>query len=209
MRDAEADDPDSTAGHVRTLVSIVLKSLWLVASDDANERERRRRSQNRKFYDAALKQVDHIRRIGADDSSFDRAAMARSIAKNEAWFAAQSAASGQAVELDRCDEATIADKLEGLALVYALTYRHTSDAIHFGQGSMLNRIDLLDDGERVNIQLRPVDADDADRLLGQGLLIYAHFLGATRDELGHGITTERIAMTLFGQPTFPHATPAA
>jgi hypothetical protein len=210
LRDVGADDPDAAAAHVRTLVSVVLKSLWAIQPADALERERRRRSQNRRFFEGELRRVDHLRQqVGAPDDAIDRVAITNALAMNDAWFAAQSRELAQqsgdptaTVAVDRCDEATVAKRL-GMDAFYALTYRETSDAVHFGHGTMLNRFDLLDDGDRVNVQLRYANAGEADRLLGQALLIYAPFLECSRAELGHGITADRVAMVLFGQPSPP------
>jgi Family of unknown function (DUF5677) len=165
---------------VRSLLSIVARSLYLVAPEEATERERRFDSARRSWAEQALSALDALTAAGfepADDR--DRIARIATATKERGV---------PTLPNDR----ELLDAL-GLGAFYARVYKLASDVAHYSIGSALDGflVDGLPDrlsggGGRVALDIR--DDKRAEEALALAAIIYGEFLERCEALIPHGVT---------------------
>jgi hypothetical protein len=164
----------------RALLSIVARSLYLAAPDEAAEREHRFDSARRSWAEQALSALDALSATGFDPAD-DRERIAR--------IASQTAERG----VPRLpDDRGLLDAL-GLGQFYARVYKLASDVLHYSIGAALDGflVDGLPDratgtGGRIALDLR--DDERAEEALALAAIIYGEFLERCEVLIPHGVT---------------------
>jgi hypothetical protein len=164
----------------RALLSIVARSLYLVAPDDQDERARRFDSARRSWAEQALSTLDALTAAGFEPAD-DRDRIAGIVTSTEEHGVPP-------LPNDR-------DVLASLELepFYARVYKLASDVIHYSIGSALGGflVDGLPDqyaGTRADVALELRDDDRAEDALALAVIIYGEFLERSEAVIGHGVT---------------------
>jgi hypothetical protein len=163
----------------RALLSVIARSLYIVESDDAEERERRAAAWRRRWAEDALATIDDLAETGFDPAD-DRDRIA-DIAELE------KARGAPRLPPDREMLAAL-----GLSVYYARVYRLASDVVHYSIGIALDGFveypDKIVGGGRVALK-RP-DAERAEEALTLAAITYGEFLERCEPVIRHGVTPE-------------------
>jgi hypothetical protein len=162
------------------LLSIVARSLYLVAPDDPSERARRFDSARRSWAEQALSTLDALTAAGFEPAD-DRGRIAEIVTSTEEQGIAP-------LPNDRDVLASL-----GLEPFYARVYKLASDVIHYSLGSAVGGflVDGLPDGytdTRAKVALELRDDDRAEDALALAVIIHGEFLERCEAVIGHGVT---------------------
>lgn len=162
IRDLAADGRhDDALVLVRSLVSVVLRSLYVVASDDADERELRQR---RLGYEEIESEEKRIRLGGAGPGEASRLPeLQQMLAASRQWFA------GTGKSPAAPSEADVAAAL-GVPALYQVAYRIASKSTHHSLIAMLDSFGGEFDGTKL---IRPVPLHKKEPELAEQALIWA------------------------------------
>lgn len=170
---AEADD---AVVLTRTLLSIGLRSLYLVDSDEPAEREMRFRRAGRTYFEQSLKAAKEEAALGAiDDAEVERLSTNIERLKEEG------------VRLLPSDY----DIAKGLDLMpfYTRVYRSGSEATHYSIGAALDGFLELTHEDLIGpVALEMPEPKKADDVLIRAALTYGIFLEKSEPVIKHGLT---------------------
>lgn len=169
----EADDAWILA---RALLSIVLRSIWLVQPDNVNERETRRRQAMLKYFMERKKLAREEQAAGVDVGDLTPDRYQRAIDELLA----------QGVALPPNDHDLAVD-LE-LAAFYTRVYRPGSDTSHYSIGAALDGFLELTSMPGVGpVALEKPDEERATEALAVAAITYGAFLHLSEPVIGHGL----------------------
>jgi Family of unknown function (DUF5677) len=157
----------------RGLLSIVLRSIYLIHDDDPRERSRRFRQAGLTYAELETKYADEMKAAGLETG----AEQLRSIAEH------LRAEGVKALPDDR----GIAKQLE-LDDFYTRIYRPGSEVSHYSIGTMLDGfLELTHDQIIGPVALDMPDPEKAENVLGMAALTYALFLHLSEKVIRHGL----------------------
>lgn len=193
---AEAEQATAVV-TARVLLSAVLQSLYLNASADPAERERRARTAMLVSYDETERQNAHLEQVGIKPGEPAGTFQPRA-ALMEAWFAEKGLRRALTVEAD------IAAHL-GLGTLYATIYRDASVEIHHGLMAVLHGVPLPGPGEPIDIPLHHAAPDKAAQALDLSVALYAEYVVRTSAALGLGLDAAAVGRLMYesGAPWTP------
>jgi hypothetical protein len=182
---AERGDADDAAILTRSLVSIALRSLYLVQPDYVTERNRRLAQLAGRSRREGAAMLREMRELGFPNVTAEEVEAASALADEHKW--AGSLLPDQKLAT-----------MVGMAPYYSLVYRETSDPAHFGIHTLLAGFDeepTSVTGEGASIALHLVDHERARRILAYAALTYGEYLSKCDDVVQHGVT-ERVEKVL-------------
>lgn len=169
----EADD---AAVLTRTLFSITLQSLYLIATDDPTERQRRFRRAGRTYFENVAKIAREEVAAGVEPEVEAERAEANVARLKEEGVPPMPSEYDIARELD-------------ITNFYTRVYRPGSNVAHYSIGSALDGFAELTHSELIgSVALQRPDFAKAEEVLIRAVLTYGVFLEKSEDVMGHGLT---------------------
>lgn len=162
----------------RSLVSTVLRSLYLVQDDDPEERQRRLAQLTRRWRREGAAMLNEMHQLGFRNVTQDEVEAARELSAQHEWAGPLPSDQQLATMLN-------------LAPFYASIYRETSDAAHFGIATLLAGFaqePTSTSGEGAIVALDMPDANKAAEILLFAALTMGAFLDSCEPVVHHGLT---------------------